>query len=87
MPAEAAGVQIGDIILQVDGTDVIPTRDVRELLVNDNPEVGPSSVSSRVGLAHHPLLSCTVCEHVAGLVRRCGCRGKRTTPCSLVVLL
>jgi hypothetical protein len=33
-------VQIGDIILQVDGTDVIPTRDIRDLLVNDNSEVG-----------------------------------------------
>ena len=33
-------MQIGDIILQVDGTDVIPTRDVRDLLVNDNSEVG-----------------------------------------------
>jgi hypothetical protein len=33
-------VQIGDIILQVEGTDVIPTRDVRDLLVNDNSEVG-----------------------------------------------
>jgi hypothetical protein len=39
LSAEAAGVRVGDIILQVDGRDVNPMRDVRELLVNNNPEV------------------------------------------------
>ena len=37
--AEEAGVRVGDVILQVDGIDVQPTRDVRDLLVNQNSEV------------------------------------------------
>ena len=37
--AEQAGVRIGDIIVQIDSVTVNPTVDVRNLLVNNNPEV------------------------------------------------